>query len=53
MRDCVLDEVKRKSVVGAMMDWQIGSEFQGSHTSLNSHTSLAQRSGTNGCLYFV
>ncbi|CAB3991760.1 Hypothetical predicted protein [Paramuricea clavata] len=29
MRDCVLDEVKRKSVVGAMMDWQIGSEFEG------------------------
>ena len=32
MRDCVLDEVKRKSVVGAMMDWQIGSEFEGSNT---------------------
>jgi hypothetical protein len=30
MRDCVLDEVKRKSVVGAMMDWQVGSEFEGS-----------------------
>lgn len=25
----MLDEVKRKSVVGAMMDWEIGSEFEG------------------------
>lgn len=45
MRDCVLDEVKRKSIVGSMMDWQIGNEFEG--TILSRATNLSIQHNVN------